>query len=290
MQDILAARGVPFAGADHKHGRPGWVQVDCPYCGGGAAKFHMGISLTTGACACWKCGKHNTARVLGTLTGMPTRKCRELLDGADTVAPPRARTGKLVRPAGLGPLAGVHRAYLAKRRLDATQVAALWGVLGTKQLGGKWRQLSWRLWIPFHYRGEVVSWTTRSIRPKGGLRYLSAAADQEAMPHKELLYGADYATSSVIIHEGQVDVWATGPGAVATSGTAYTEAQLKAMARYPVRCVCFDSSPAAQDRARNLCRDLAAFPGTTHQVELESGGDAAEADPEELQELRDAYL
>lgn len=289
IQDILIEFNVPHAGADHKHGRPGWVQVDCPSCGAGAGKFHLGISLSTGAAACWRCGKQNTARVLATLTGKPQRQMRERIDGAAMIEPPVKRTGKLVLPEGRMPMPEAHRAYLAKRGLDPDMVAETWGVEGLRMPYGKWRTLCWRLFIPFYHHGEIVSWTTRSVR-KGGQRYLSAAMDQEAIAHKSILYGADYATHAIIIHEGQIDVWATGPGAVATSGTAYTEAQLKAMARYPVRAVCFDSSPDAQERGRKLAHDLAAFPGTTDNVCLETGEDAADADPGELKELRDSYL
>ena len=289
IQDVLIEYNVPHAGADHKHGRPGWVQVDCPWCGAGTGKFHMGISLSTGACACWKCGKHNTAHTLAILTGRPRRQMRERVDNAAMITPPVQRTGRLVLPRGREPLTEAHKAYLAKRGLDAGAVADVWGVEGLRMPGGKWRHLRWRLFIPITHHGETVSWTTRSIR-RGGQRYLSAAMDQEAVPHKQVLYGADYAVHAIIIHEGPLDVWATGPGAVATCGVAYTDAQVRAMARYPVRCVCFDSSTDAQARAEKLARDLSVFPGTTENVRLETGDDAADADKEEIKELRATYL
>ena len=288
IQDILIEYGVPYAGADHKHGRLGWVQVDCPFCGT-IGKFHLGISLSTGASACWRCGKHNTARVLAALTGKSAKQMRERVDGADTVEPPVRRTGRLVLPDGREPLQACHLAYLQQRGFAGADIARLWGVEGLRMPGGPWRHLRWRIFIPIHQHGEIVSWTTRSIR-KGGQRYLSAGMDQEAVPHKSILYGADYARHAIIIHEGPIDVWATGPGAVATCGTAYTDAQVRAMARYPVRCVCFDSSDEAQERAQRLAAELAVFPGTTDNVQLETGKDAAEADPAEVAELRRAYL
>lgn len=292
IRDFLADTGTPHAGEEHNHGRPGWVQVDCPRCGaGGVGKYHLGISLTTGAAACWRCGKQNTAKALADLTGSPVAKMRAILDGADTTAPKRRRTGTLRLPDGVGPMATAHKAYLRRRGLDPVQVARLWGVKG---LGPGARMgntpLDWRLFIPIQLDGETVSWTTRAIAPKARLRYVSAGADQEALSHKALLYGSDYAATSVIVHEGPIDVWATGPGAVALCGLGYTDAQVAAIARYAIRVVCFDGSPAAQRRGAALAKLLAPYPGQTYQVRLTTGEDAAAADRSEIEELRSRFL
>jgi len=211
---------------------------------------------------------------------------RERIDDASLARAPVRKTGRLVLPAGRTPLGPGHKAYLTARGLDAADMAMTWGVEGI----GQTRLLRWRLFIPIMHHGEIVSWTTRSIRPKEKQRYISASAEHESIAHKSILYGADYARHAIIIHEGPVDVWATGPGAVATCGTAYTEAQLLAMSRYAVRAVCFDTHPEAQARARELANALSVFPGTTHTVVLETGEDAGDADPGELAELRTAFL
>jgi DNA primase len=176
--------------------------------------------------------------------------------------------------------------YLTQRGLNADNMKTLWGVQGI----GHAPRLRWRLFIPIHHHGEIVSWTTRAINPRERQRYISAGASEEAIPHKTLLYGADYARHAIIIHEGPIDVWATGPGAVATCGTAYTEAQLKTMSHYPIRVVCFDADADAQARARVLANALSVYPGSTHNVRLETGKDTAEADWGEVQELRETFL
>lgn len=282
IKDILDEYGVPNVGAEHRHGRPGWVSVDCPQCGTGTGKFHLGISLSTGASSCWRCGRQNTARMLAMLTGSAPAAMRERIDAAQLEPTVVRKTGRLLPPAAISPLGSVHRAYLTQRGFVADDVARLWGVQGI----GNASRLGWRLYIPIHLHGEVVSWTTRSIKPKAEQRWISASAEQEAVHHKNILYGADYARHAIIIHEGPTDVWATGPGAVATCGTGFTEAQLLAMARYPIRVVCFDNGAAAQRRARELADMLSPFPGTTRNVQLETGDDPAEAERAELDELR----
>lgn len=211
---------------------------------------------------------------------------RERIDGAGMEAPVVTKTGTLSPPAGIAPMVAGHKAYLTGRGLDAATMAELWGVQGIGNAG----RMGWRLYIPIHLHGEVVSWTTRSIRPRETMRWVSAGAEQESVRHKDILYGADYAHHAIIIHEGPTDVWATGPGAVATCGTGFTESQLLAMSRYAVRAVCFDNGTAAQRRARELADMLCVYPGTTDNVVLETGDDPAEADPEELADLRARFL
>lgn len=291
IKDILEEHRVPHVGADHKHGREGWVQVDCPWCGTGTGKYHLGISLFNGAAACWRCGRKNTAAVISKIAGIPQGVARKRIDGATMEAAPVRHTGTLRLPAGRGPLGPAHNAYLAKRGFSPALVADMWGVEGLGHAGKKpgGGPLKWRLFIPIYHFGEIISWTTRAVG-RDRQRYMSAGMEDEALPHKQILYGADYASHAIIIHEGPLDVWAVGPGAVATCGTGFTEAQLLAMSMYAVRVVCFDNEPEAQRRARELANALSVYPGTTHNVQLETGSDPAEAEAAEIDELRATFL
>jgi hypothetical protein len=108
------------------------------------------------------------------------------------------------------------------------------------------------------------------------------------MPHRNLLYGEDYCRHTILVHEGPLDVWAVGPGATATCGTEFSPAQIRRIARYPRRGICFDSEPAAQTRARRLAAQLSLFPGETDLIKLDAN-DPGSAGAKELAELR-GYL
>jgi hypothetical protein len=110
------------------------------------------------------------------------------------------------------------------------------------------------------------------------------------MHHKDLLYGSDYATDVAIVVEGPSDVWAIGPGAVGTFGTQVTPAQLYKISLYPVRALCFDNEPLAQQRARKLGQALSLLPGETHIIRLETGKDPSCANKQEIAELRERFL
>jgi len=283
--DILNQARIPYQEAGHEHVRPGWIGVDCPFCGD-QSQFHLGINLNGKYAVCWRCGPHRLGDVLMQLTREPWPVVKEWLEsvsrgpGRPSAAP--KPQGRLVMPPGIGPLQRPHRRFLSRRGFDPKQIARLWGVQGI----GLAPRFGWSLWIPITSRGEVVSWTTRTIGSGAGAKYISAGLLEEIINHKMILYGADYAGPSVVVVEGPSDVWAIGPGAVATLGLKYTHYQVQAIGQYASRTICFDSEPAAQKQARRLALELQAYPGQTDVVELETGNDPADADTEELEQLR----
>ncbi len=283
--DILREYGIPYrTEGQHHHTREGWVQIECPFCGKGSGGYHLGINLEHFYCSCWRCGYHSLFVVLKEVSGQDYDGVKRRLDGMIPVYSTTKRSaGQLELPKGIGPLGGVHKRYLQGRKLDPDQIASQWGVRGI----GLASQLAWRLFIPVHRHGEIVSWTTRSVG--GGKRYISAKPKQSTIPLSHLLYGADQARHSVVVVEGPADVWRIGPGAVATFGLIYSTAQVRAIAQFPVRGVCFDSELVAQKRARKLCSALSGFPGRTELVELDSD-DPGSASEEEISEIRKAFF
>lgn len=290
FEDILREHHVAIAPGGHRHGSAGWVNFDCPRCGRGTNKYHMGYNIAHGYVNCRRCGRMSTVDVVMAVSGMAAGQAARLLRDVPRVrfVAPERTAGRLILPVGRQALYNddAHGAYLTKRGFSPQQISILWGV---EKIGLAMR-LSWRLFIPIYRHGEMVSWTTRSIGDGPNVRrYIGAAPHEESYPAKELLYGAEYAQHAAIICEGPTDVWAIGPGAVATLGTSYLPAQVFAMSRFLVRAICFDSDPEAQVRARGLMASLAVFPGSTFNVVL-SGKDAATAPRAEIAALRREFL
>jgi hypothetical protein len=285
LEDFLDKLGIHHKGAGQDpHATEGWIQIQCPWCDTGTGKHHLGISVRTLWSSCWKCGPHSLLEVLSEITGEPERSFSKALGSVDRIGTwtgPKKR-GKLVVPQGVGPLRNAHKRYLRLvRGLDPDDIQRLWGVQG---ISVSTRSLSWRLWIPITLHGETVSWTTRALSDTG-MRYLSAPPHEESVSHKSLLFGEDYLRHAVVVCEGPFDVFKIGPGAAAVLGTTYTRAQVLRMARYPLRIVCFDKEPEAQQRARTLCRELGPFDGRTWNVILDSK-DPGSATDREIRRLR----
>lgn len=252
----------------------------------------MGVNLASFYFHCWACGPFSRWDVLREcvpslsnkslmeiLKQVQTKQQSELFQQTSAYKPKRKN---LIVPDGLGPLRAAHKRYLRGRGFDPKQIASLWKVQGI----GIAVRLSWRIWIPVLYQGRPVSWLTRSVSDRHSSRYMSASSSDEILDHKKLLYGVDYCFTRIVVHEGPLDAWATGPGATATMGTAISQEQVHAIARFPLRIICFDNEPDAQKRANKLVDELSVFPGETFNVRLTSGKDAASCHKSEIRELR----
>jgi len=283
LDDLLQRLKIKFVREGHHHSRAGWIQTDCPFCGRDSNKFHLGWNLESNYVHCWRCGHHKLNQTLVELTNISFVEINELIKSLtkSTNVIQHDPRGEVKIPNGVGDLQKQHRKYLQKRRYDPDEIAETWSVGGI----GIHQNLSWRIFIPIIYQHETVSWTTRSVSDQVRVRYMSASANQEAMNHKQLLYGEDFCNHAVIVHEGAFDVWRTGKGAVATCGTGFTRSQVLKLSNYPIRVICFDNEPEAQQRADELCSLLEPFQGETYNVQL-SSKDASEAPANEIKELR----
>jgi DNA primase len=278
IQDLLSQYRIEYREAgQHHHARVGWIQIDCPFCGPGTYKFHLGYNLAYGYFSCWKCGPHPRKEVWKRL-GIPWSEVKGI---------PQERTEEkksyvnptLMEPSFRGPLLPPHRKYLESRGFDPEEIVKLWHVEGI----GIAPRLSWRIYIPIYWRSERVSWTTRAIGESVEPRYLSASAKEERIPHKDLVYGIDFCSHSIVVVEGPFDAWRIGPGAGALFGAAFTEAQLQKISKIPYRYICLDAD--AQLTAERLADQLSVFPGQTWVIQLDAK-DPASASQKEINRLR----
>ena len=285
--DILKEYNIPIGPMNHYHCRENWVNIDCPYCSHDTQGWYMGINFQYNYVSCWRCGSHPLINTMMLLTKLSYYEVKKLLDDLDIEHFEKHKpTGKLVIPTGIKKLRSAHIYYLETRGFNWREIERVWKIKGI----GISNRLSWRIWIPIHHHGEIVSWTTRSIshNPKIA-RYISASETEELLPHKQLLYGEDFARHAIIVNEGPINAWRIGPGAVATFGVGYSIEQLERMSKYPIRAICFDNELEAQKRARKLVNDLSVFPGETYNIELDAK-DAAEESNKNIKRLRKEIL
>lgn len=289
-RSVLQSLGVAVAPEGHHHVSSGgdWLGVDCPSCSPGSGRFRMGLKFPTTA-TCHLCGPSRLWDTLQVLTGVGWRELKESFSGCDfrsaRQTSKNAPSRRFVPPVGVCGFSGVFRDYARSRGLRIAN-CRLFGVGGIGVMGGK---LAWSLYLPIRDGHETVSWTTRTLNPDNPRRYWSASADQEAMPHKTLLYGAELAGHAVCVVEGPLDAISLGPGGVATCGVVVTPAQVAKIARFPVRVVVADNEPKAIDRAERLAADLEVFPGKTH-LAIPSGKDLLDSPVAERHKLIRRFL
>ena len=280
-KELLEAANVETAGQNDPHFRLGWTNTQCPFCHG--SSFHLGITNDFGRANCYKCGPKDVIHVLRVLTNHPY----EELKAFRLYAPRREKItktyGKYTPPPGLMPLSAKDRTYLTGRGLDADRLEADYGLQSIGPFSGHPRGI----FIPITHKGHPVSWQIRYREPANNLRYFTATDEQKTISEKEILFGSDRCSHTIIVCEGFFDKANIGHGAVCTFGLAYTQAQVLLMSRFARRIICFDKSFAAQQVASRLAGDLAAFPGETLQVCLEADdpGSASRAEVEELRKF-----
>ncbi len=284
LMSFLDDHHIPYKeGGSHQHVRFGWLGLQCPWCQ--TQKWHLGVRLSDGYTTCWRCGHHRIGDVLMELTGGTWKDIKHLTEFDGIRRLPVAVKGKLKLPE-IGPLLPAHKKYIRSRGFDPEYLSMSWGISGI----GLAERLSWRLFIPIHIGRDLVSWTTRAIAKDTGPRYLSAGPTDEAVPHKNVLYGAQHVPGhAIIVVEGPADAWAIGHGAVAVLGLQVSPQQILDIAAYPRRMICFDSSDAAQKRAEALCQRLSQKSSAdciTESCCLSTGDDPADADPDEIQQLK----
>lgn len=287
---FLDRHNIPYRTEGDKHTRPGWANAECPFCGIGTGKLHLGFNLVYNYTSCWRCGGHslwNTFLAMGLPKAEVAEFCKHVKDSLILPGEHVPHRGKYRPPDGLlDELLEVHRQYLLRRDIHPDVAVNTWGV---RSVGWASKRHKFRLFIPVVVGETPVSWTTRSIRPLATQRYLSAASRDEAVPHKHLLLGEDMIRSTVLVFEGPFDAMRIGPGATCTFGTAYSPEQVLRIARFPKRYVCFDREPEAQRKQRELVNLLSVLPGETYEVELVAK-DASAARKREADELRSLLI
>lgn len=285
LEMLFLEHGVQIAPSNHHHTRQGWLNIDCPFCSPNSNRFRMGFNIKYKYFNCWTCGNHSTYSTIKTLTGIDKQRIKEII--GDFVYKEKEKEeilGKYIEPMGILPeMKQSHLSYLKNRFHKRTfEIIKKYQLKGIGNLG---RDFAWRIFIPYIYRGEKVSWTTRSISDNAVPRYKTAKANQEKISSRKLLFGEDFCRHSIIVVEGPFDAMRIGPGAVAVGGLSYSKSQVLKISKYPYRYICFDNEPAANIRADRLVNDLSIFPGETSLIKIDAK-DPGSASIEEIKKLR----
>lgn len=280
---------IPYSTSGTKHNRRGWVQIGCPFCAGGVGT-HLGIKLPGAFASCWRCKGKSIPNTIQALLGISWPETRAILSKYETnkkIQQTQKKKIKLIDkkvkfPMGTTDLTPRHDAYLESRRFDPEYLEKVFDLQGTGPTG----EYKHRIIAPIVLQDTLVSYQGRDITDKSKIKYKACANEDEALPHKHTLYGADLARlERVVIVEGITDVWRLGPGAVATLGTSFTPAQIKMLCKnWEKAFVLFDPEPTAQKIGNDLGEALGSTGMNVEILSLEGcdPGDMEECDASAL--------
>lgn len=127
LRQLLDEQQIDYIeGNTHRHVREGWIGIqNCPFCGSDV--YHLGINLTSGAAACWRCGRLSLVQVLSQILRVTPSQAYRLIKGVrfERYVSRETRSGKLQIPKEVGDLLPVHKKYLKSRGLEADSTASL---------------------------------------------------------------------------------------------------------------------------------------------------------------------
>lgn len=253
---------IDYVTEGHRHSRPGWVNVSCPFCIGNPG-YHLGFSLNRNNFTCYRCGSHSTIEVISTLANVSAKEAFALVRQYNGLAVridlPKEEEQKedFVLPTRITPLQQAHKRYLRSRGFDPDFVSSTFEVqsMGAISFLDK-MDLKWRLFIPIFWEGRMVSFQTRDITNKHPYKYITCPKNSEIMHHKHILYGNEIhwqKTRKGICVEGVTDVWKLRDYAFAVFGIKYKREQVKEiMKNFDEVCIVFDDEPQAQEQAQKL--------------------------------------
>lgn len=239
LRDMLVEAGIEVL--DRGHGvAKGNFNIHCPLCGAADRGHHMGISLDKGWWGCWRNAEHrgkSPVRLMVAALGKPVWEVRRLLGLHDTPdpgafdglrarlvpnpSPSRESGAQGGKPPSLTLPIDFHtfdprRGTTASRRFaEYVQGRGFTGrafedVTHAYSLRYAFRgPFKDRVILPYMYKGDVVTWTGRSVYATERLRYRDLEQAESVIFKNELLYNYDGAAmggQALIVLEGPFDV------------------------------------------------------------------------------------
>jgi DNA primase len=236
-----------------KNVSPGWVAVQCPFCGD--TSNHGAFNPVKAYYSCWKCGWHSVYNAVKEITGEPNvkpilKKYGLLLADYTNIKDrlSDAGTKEFVLPGSA--LQKPHKDYLLSRRFDPDFIEKKYGVLGTLDH----EQYAYRIITPVFWDGDIVSFLGRDYTNKQLLRHKDCPIEMAKVYHKNILYDLNHCYKrSVIVVEGAYDNWRLGDNVCATLGTGWTTEQALLLAkRFDNVFIFYDKGVESQKKAKGL--------------------------------------
>lgn len=289
---------VPHLTEGHKHCRPGYVNTQCPFCTGHYG-WHLSWNIAEEYFVCWRCGWHPPILTISELLKVKINVAIDILKAYEVnrsiVKAYKVEKQTFKIPSNLSDkLLKSHKQYLRDRNFDPVKLQEIWGLKSTTPLSvlkyakaGQLKRLNFahRIFIPFNWNGEMVSYDSRDVTGKAENKYQACPIEIELIEHKNILFGNQEAWGLTGIGvEGPTDTFRLGEKACATSGIKFTYSQIKHISTIFKRfAIVYDDEIQAQQQAKKLKFELQAR-GVDAWIEKIKGdpGSLSDKDAKEL--------
>ncbi len=292
IEQLLQDYSIPIAPDGHKHRRPGWVNVQCPFHIATHAGYHLGFTLDGKMAYCWSCGIHFVDQSIAKLLQIPLPKAKAMI--IEYAGMPSISTKEMTRqirikghklPSNISPLLPSHKVYLERRNFNPIKLAKEWNLVSTGPTSFLDKvDYSHRILAPIFWEGREVTFQARDVTDRHAKKYLACMKERELIHHKHIVYRhKEEKRREGICVEGITDVWRFGRASFATLGIEYTRQQIRLIASLYDRVgVCFDGNePTAKRQADELVSELLIRKVDAFRIDIDGdpgGMDQKEAD------------
>lgn len=244
----------------------GYVNTKCIYCGGDSYK--LGFNIKDEFCTCFACGSHSLEKTIGLFLNLNSYTVKhEVLPKYRTKSirnfenKKSSNVKELILPTDT--FIKSEREYLLNRRFNPDKLHKKYGVVG----GGIVGDFAYRIILPLFYKGNLVSWTGRTILSKEKCdklqipRYYNLSVEKSVMNPKDLFFNMDNCfKSSVMLVEGPFDCLRMGDNCICSFGTGIKDSQIELLANnFNKVYIAFDDETEAQHKARKLGMNLSSL-------------------------------
>ncbi|MCP4336457.1 MAG: hypothetical protein GY679_01240 [Mycoplasma sp.] len=238
---------------DYIKEKDGWLNVSCPFPECGDRKSKMGFNVSGGYFHCWRCGWHSAYETLPKL--IKNIDINKILTQYKVSALKRKEEVKInnvtfVDVPGKRIPKKYHIDYLEGRNFDVDKLIDKYDIRFADHTCAEY---DYRIVFPIYYKGRIISFQTRDVRPNSNMRYLACPKDGEIMHHKSVLYNLDNCIGkNIAVVEGIFDAIRIGDNACCTFGTAEKFEQISLLKRFEKVFVVLDSDEAGLNKSDNL--------------------------------------
>ena len=263
IEQLYIDHNIEFVTEGHKHSRPNWTNIECPFCSGNPG-YHLGYNIVENYYYCWRCGFHNETEVISEIVSLSKKEAKLLIKKYDGITSTKPAIVKITKnpfkfPTNCTLLEKRHEKYLKNRGFDPLKLSLLWNLKGTSVFSSLDKiDYKHRIIAPIYWDGKVITFQARDITNKHPMKYLACPKNREIIHHKHIIYGKQESWGSTgICVEGITDVWRFGVNSFAVFGIEYTSIQLRLITKQFKRvAVVFDDDKQAIKQANKLIAEL----------------------------------
>jgi hypothetical protein len=265
-----------------KNCQPGWVNVQCPFCGDHSN--HLGINLSAANCFCWKCGGKSLWRVIHTLTPkLDPDAVQEKYEDAPRIQIMRKRAEALHLEMPGDPLPIEALRYLKGRKFDPLFLEQKYH-LTYGGISGDWR---YRILTPVYDRnGKLLTYQGRDITGQQEERYKTLSVVKSVQNPKDILFNIQNCNKDIVgVLEGTYDVFRMGDDYVCGLGTTMTQKQIIALSEFKKVVFIFDPEEIAQKKAKRYAEQLACLGTEVEILDIGLDHDPGDCTQEEVGQI-----